>query len=443
MSALAALLACAEARAGQATGSDPGLPVGAATSSDLVPRQLTLTLTTSFLPASSEQILIEPQGTVGYDANLTFIETRLAGEYSLRPWLALGFAVPYRVADIDVTYRDRSGEAVAPSSLIHARDEILRGFGDPSLHVHLTRAIDTVRLHARLGTSVPLGGTVEDPFALGATDQDHQHIQFGTGTFIPFVVLEAQRTISHFTLAGWLLARASLTENHHGFRAGDRYAGGITGSGLVGSRAVTLSAGAELHVATADEWHGVVYEDEGNAGRRDLLAGVAAIWRPRSGLALVADVKVPIYSEVVGPQLDYSVVGGLSVVGTFDFRRRPSWRGLDQAALEPAGTAAPLVAVPGRITVFDFWAVWCPPCREFDGELARLVRGYPGRVSVRKLDVVDTDSAAWARYLEPGGYGIPHIKVVGEDGTILFEMSAAPGEMIRALEAVLRAPAGK
>ena len=436
---VAVMLAPTAAHAGQATCSNPGLPVGAAASSDLMPGRLTLNLTTGLLPIRNEQVLDEAQGPVLYDTRLTLVETRLAGEYAILPWLAVGFAAPYRMLDVDVTHRDpSSGALVPPPSSIHARTETLRGFGDPSLSVHAAREAGAFRLHLRLGTSIPLAGTEEDPFLLGNIGQEHQHIQFGTGTFIPYVAIEAQRSIASVTVAGWALAHLSLYDNAKGFRASDRFSGGLSASSGLGLRGWTFSLAVEGHGENAETWQGVVHEDEGNAGRFDFLTGVGAAWRPMGNLAMVADVKLPVYSHVVGSQLDYGVVAGIGIVGTFDLARRPSWRGLDRETVGPAGRAAALVPVTGRITVFDLWAEWCAPCRELDDKLAVLASAHPDRLAVRKLDVIDNDSAAWKQLLAPGTFELPHVKVFAADGTLLFERTAPPAELVRAIEAVLK-----
>ena len=438
--AVAALSAPAVATAGQATCSNPGLPVGATASSELAPGRLTVGLTTGLLPVRDRELLDDTRGAVHADSRLLLVETRLSAELALRPWLAIGVAVPYRIVDVDVTYRDPvTGAEVAPASAtIHARDEQLRGLGDPSLLVHLAREVGAFRLHARVGASIPVGRTEDNPFLLGMIGQEHQHIQLGTGTVVPIVAVEAQRPVGPATLTAWALAQPSLYENAEGFRAADRASLGLTASTSLGRRAWTLSLAAEVHHETAEEWSGVVYEGEGNAGRTDVLAGAAAAWRVAPGLALTADVKVPVYTRIVGSQLEYPAVIALGVAGTFDLVRPPSWRGLDQAVTGPAGSATPLAPVAGRITVHDLWAAWCAPCSELDRRLEALARRYPDRLAVRKLDVVDPDSEAWKAYLAPGGFALPHIKVYGDDGTLLFERTASPAELVRAIEDVVR-----
>ncbi len=441
MVAVATLLQPAAASAGRATCSNPGLPVGAAASGDLLPGRLTLGLTSGLLPLSSSEVLDEPQGALRYESRFVLVETRLNVGLALRPWLAIDASLPYRVVDVGVTYRDpATGEVVTPAgATIHARDETLRGPGDPSLTLHLADERRGYRLHARFGTSLPLGRTEANPFLLGMIGQEHQHIQFGSGTFIPNLAVEAQRAVGSLTVTGWASTHLSIYENGDDYLAGDRYSGGATVSSAFGQRDLTFSFAAEVHHETAEEWAGIVYEDEGNAGRTDVLVGGALAWRPLPSLALVADVKVPVYSRVVGPQLDYPVVLGVGVVGTYDLRRRPSWRGLDHAVLGAPGTAPPLTPVAGRLTVVDLWAAWCAPCRELDDRLVALARRYPDRLAVRKLDVVDADSEAWLRFLAPGGFSLPHVKLYGADGALLFERTAPPSELARAVEDALQA----
>ncbi len=153
---------------------------------------------------------------------------------------------------------------------------------------------------------------------------------------------------------------------------------------------------------------------------------------------MLASLELPIYSQVTGPQVDYGLVAGLGLVTSFDLKPRASWGAADVATLGVAGTSAPLVPVPGKITVFDLWAEWCAPCRELDDKLAALARRHPDRIAVRKLDVVDSDSAAWLRYLAPGSFELPHIKVYGADGVVRFEKTAPPDELVKAVEALLR-----
>lgn len=417
--------------AGQATCSNPGLPIGAAASPDLLPGRLTLTLASALLPIDGSEDIQEGTQLVHYDSTLVFVETRVAAEYVLTPYFAVAASIPYRIADVDVSTRP------VPSSGIHVRDERLAGLGDAQLTAHFARAFgdDKYRVHARVGTTVPLGNTVDDPHALGAIGQEHQHIQFGSGTFIPSVALEAQRSFRRFTLAAFALTYLSLYENDKGFKQGHRISGGLSGSSSLGLRDVTFGLGAEAHAETAERWHGTIPEEEGNEGRIDVLVGPTVAWRFADGFAATADVKLPIYSHVLGNQLDYDGFVGVSLVGSFDTRGKPSYAGLDEQALPPDTPA--LTPVPGKVTVFDLWASWCTPCRELDERLAALARAHP-EIAIRKLEVGDSDSAAWQRYLAPQGFDLPHVKVYDASGKLVLERTAPPAELAKAIEQLLR-----
>lgn len=93
------------------------------------------------------------------------------------------------------------------------------------------------------------------------------------------------------------------------------------------------------------------------------------------------------------------------------------------------------------ITVFDFWATWCAPCEDVEHALIDLAKEHPGKIAIRRIDVVDWDSEAVARWLTPVGFALPHVKVYA-DGKLLLERSGEPhdasaliGELHRVIDA--------
>jgi thiol-disulfide isomerase/thioredoxin len=57
------------------------------------------------------------------------------------------------------------------------------------------------------------------------------------------------------------------------------------------------------------------------------------------------------------------------------------------------------VTVPGKITIVDFYAEWCGPCREVDKHVKDLLAKRPD-LAYRRLDVVDWDSPIAAHYMK-------------------------------------------
>ncbi len=80
--------------------------------------------------------------------------------------------------------------------------------------------------------------------------------------------------------------------------------------------------------------------------------------------------------------------------------------------------------VPGKITVFDFTSVFCPPCRAYEQPLHNL-HTKRADVVVIKVDVnrpktkrIDWDSPVARQFAI---YSIPQFKVFGPDGKLVAE----------------------
>jgi thiol-disulfide isomerase/thioredoxin len=83
----------------------------------------------------------------------------------------------------------------------------------------------------------------------------------------------------------------------------------------------------------------------------------------------------------------------------------------------PAGEAVILAekSVPGKVTIFDFYAEWCLPCALITPELEKLVQKRPDELALRKVDVIGWGSdAAMHQNIEY----LPYLAVVDADGNI-------------------------
>jgi thiol-disulfide isomerase/thioredoxin len=63
------------------------------------------------------------------------------------------------------------------------------------------------------------------------------------------------------------------------------------------------------------------------------------------------------------------------------------------------GQEVSLQDLQGKIVVLDFWATWCPPCRESVGELKDLTKKYPVDKVVLISISVDENDAAWRKFV--------------------------------------------
>jgi thiol-disulfide isomerase/thioredoxin len=364
---------------------------------------------------------------VEHDQSIVNSETRLVGELGLTDWLAADLVLPFRVFETRIHYLDpQTGQPVTiENPFIHHHNETLVGPADPWITARFALATHGLTVSARFGTTLPVGSTVPNPFVLGDMGLPHEHTQFGTGTFEPIAGLEAYRTFGGVNVDAYWLTIQSLYENGYGYRAGNRYAVGASAASNLGARNWRFRTMLERSSESAERWNGVVNTTEGNIGRVDIMAGVEAAYAINDDWRAAFAIKVPLYTHVVGGEVDVPLYASLTISTHVHL-----WKHRH----EHGGSAPVLVPVAGKLTVYDFGADWCAPCHQLEHELAEVVRRHPNDVEVRKITVVDSDSPAWIAYLAPGGFNLPHVKLFGRDGKLLWERSGAPPMLAAGVE---------
>ena len=110
-----------------------------------------------------------------------------------------------------------------------------------------------------------------------------------------------------------------------------------------------------------------------------------------------------------------------------------------------AGTTVKLSDLRGKVVVLNFWATWCPPCREEIPSMMRLnkamegkdfrmlavsideggkeaVAGFFGKSGFNLPALLDTDQSVGKRY---GLTGVPETFVIDKKGVILKKIVGA------------------
>jgi thiol-disulfide isomerase/thioredoxin len=140
-------------------------------------------------------------------------------------------------------------------------------------------------------------------------------------------------------------------------------------------------------------------------------------------------LRTPLYSEIKGGELEMPIVADLSIGGRFDLKSEeeeaPVTAQRGDVADVPAG--AEPGPVNGRVTIVDYKAVWCVPCKELEVRLVALAERYP-EVSVRRFDVGDE---------APEGMTLPHVKVYDVEGRLIWESGGSPEEIEAGLVRIL------
>lgn len=88
----------------------------------------------------------------------------------------------------------------------------------------------------------------------------------------------------------------------------------------------------------------------------------------------------------------------------------------DVVAMTDAEALAGLEAfvVPGKVTIFDFDAPWCAPCRNLQAHLRTLLAAE-SRIAVRRITLPAWEGPVFERYLSEVA-GLPYVIVYGLDG---------------------------
>lgn len=94
--------------------------------------------------------------------------------------------------------------------------------------------------------------------------------------------------------------------------------------------------------------------------------------------------------------------------------------------------------VKGKITIVDFSAKWCEPCRKLDEHVLALLETRPD-IAYRKLDVGDWDTPLGQRYLK-GVKELPYVVFFDKNGAQVetmtgFDAAKLDGALARAREA--------
>ena len=147
---------------------------------------------------------VSPEGNVidvplhRHHVNLNIFRIDVGLRYQLTSEWVLEANIPYETKNQEATLEEidpvtsTEQEAIIRNRDNHHRNETYIGFADADLFLGygaqgLLRETDF--LMARVGTTMPLGKTEEDPWKLGDAGLEHLHIQFGTGTFNPIADL--------------------------------------------------------------------------------------------------------------------------------------------------------------------------------------------------------------------------------------------------------------
>jgi hypothetical protein len=248
---------------------------------------LDLQFSTSILPATADHPVScpdsgpecngpNPPGPYRHHIKALLSESNLEAAYGLSSWAVLEARLSLRVLDMKPHYLELDGTPKEVPNDIHHKDETLVGPTDPWLMVRFTKAFGRFVPAVRVGFSIPLGSTVEDPIVLTQMGLEHQHVQFGTGVFGPIFGASGTYIGQGFELTGGVHAMPVVFENDEGYRGPTRIYTTSRASADVPSLRLRPFLGVEHVYDGPDHWKGTTDADSFVVS--DILVGGGVDW---------------------------------------------------------------------------------------------------------------------------------------------------------------------
>ncbi|HEX3581810.1 MAG TPA: thioredoxin domain-containing protein [Thermoanaerobaculia bacterium] len=93
------------------------------------------------------------------------------------------------------------------------------------------------------------------------------------------------------------------------------------------------------------------------------------------------------------------------------------------------------VLAPGKVTIVDFYADWCGPCRVLEARLQHLMNGAKPGLAVRRVNIGKWDNAAAKQATELRAEALPYIRVYDAHGKFVTAVTGGMwDEVLGAIE---------
>lgn len=180
---------------------------------------------------------------------------------------------PLQIRALSINYEKMDGSSYEPPYAgLHHRNELLIGLGDIELRADHVAWINSWGLISTVGTTLPTGKIEENPYLRAQESQSHQHIQMGTGTFVPTVAFTLFYDNIQWGLQHNIQQTLPFYENNKNYKQGMSTTWGIGIWKRFTQKMLLMGQFRGIHEAP-DTWLNLPY-----AGRDTLALNASVMW---------------------------------------------------------------------------------------------------------------------------------------------------------------------